>query len=123
VELLGKQFKNELPEKGRHYLDAITDSVRQMGVLIDDLLKFSRSGRVEMHESTLDMNRIVGEVLEQIRQVNSQRDIEWIIARLPSVHCDNAMLHLVWENLLSNAVKFTRTRKKARIEILCATME
>jgi light-regulated signal transduction histidine kinase (bacteriophytochrome) len=27
------------------------------------------------------------------------------------------MLRLVWINLLSNAVKFTRTRKKARIEI------
>ena len=36
---------------------------------------------------------------------------------MPSVHCDDAMMHLVWENLLSNAVKFTGTRKKARIEI------
>ena len=117
VELLGKQFQAEMSEKGRHYLDTITDSVHQMGVLIDDLLNFSRSGRVDMRESTFEMNQIVKEVSEQIRQDNSQRVIEWSIAQLPSVHCDNAMLHLVWENLLSNAVKFTCKRKKASIEI------
>ena len=117
VELLGKQYQTELPEKGRHYLDEIIDSVRQMGLLIDDLLKFSRSGRAEIHESTVDMNRIVEEVSVRLRQDNPQRDIEWSIAEMPSVHCDDAMMHLVWENLLSNAVKFTGTRKKARIEI------
>ena len=117
VELLGKQFQTELSEKGWHYLDAITDSVHQMGVLIDDLLNFSRSGRADMRESTFEMNQVVKEVTEQIRQDNPGRDIEWTIAQLPSVHCDNAMLHLVWENLLSNAVKFTSKRKKASIEI------
>jgi PAS domain S-box-containing protein len=117
VELLGEQYQKELPEKGRHYLEEIIDSTHQMGVLIDDLLKFSKSGRVEMHESTVDMNRIVEEVSEQMRQDNPQRDIEWSIDQLPSVHCDKAMLHLVWENLLSNAVKFTNTRKKARIKV------
>ncbi len=39
------------------------------------------------------------------------------IGKLPLVLCDSAMLRLVWINLLSNAVKFTRTRKKAIIEI------
>jgi PAS domain S-box-containing protein len=117
AELLSEQCQKELPEKGLHYLEEIIDSIRQMGVLIDDLLKFSRSGRVEMRESTVDMKRIVEEVAERLRQDNPQRNIEWSIAQLPSVRCDNAMMHLVWENLLSNAVKFTRTRKMARIEI------
>jgi len=117
VELLGEKYKKELPEKGLHYLEEIIDSVRQMGMLIDDLLKFSRSGRVEMHVSAVDMNWLVKEVSERLRQDNPQRTIDWSIAQLPSVHCDNAMLHLVWENLLSNAVKFTRTRKTAKIEI------
>jgi PAS domain S-box-containing protein len=117
VELLGEKYKKELPEKGLHYLEVIIDSTRQMGVLIDDLLKFSRTGRVEMRESVVDMSRIVEEISEQIRTDNPQRDIKWAIAQLPPVHCDNAMMHLVWENLLSNAVKYTRTRKAARIEI------
>ena len=117
VELLVKQYQGTLSEKGRHFLDSITDSVHQMGMLIDDLLNFSRSGRAEMRISNIEMNQVVAEVSEQIRQDNAQRNIKLFITRLPSVHCDFAMMRLVWENLLSNAVKFTRTRREAKIDI------
>jgi light-regulated signal transduction histidine kinase (bacteriophytochrome) len=117
VELLNKHFLSDLPEKGRHYLNSIADSVRVMGMLIDDLLQFSRTGRMEMHQSDCDMNEIVKEILESLRKDNPDRKIEWVKGNLPSVYGDEAMLRLVWTNLLSNAVKFTRTRKKARIGI------
>ena len=117
VELLTKHLQSELSEKGQHYLDSIADSAHQMGKLIDDLLQFSRTGRVDMNLSELDMNGIVQGVRESLHQDNSSRNIEWIVGKLPSVFCDQAMLKLVWINLLSNAVKFTRTREKARIEI------
>jgi PAS domain S-box-containing protein len=117
VELLNKHFHSDLPEKGQHYLNSIADSVRHMGVLIDDLLHFSRTGRMEMLQTVLDMNGIVQEVKESICKENPDRKIEWVLGKLPSVYGDNATVQLVWMNLLSNAVKFTRTRKKARIEI------
>jgi light-regulated signal transduction histidine kinase (bacteriophytochrome) len=117
VDLLMKRCKSDLSEKGQHYLNSIADSVHQMGMLIDDLLQFSRAGRTEMRQSNWDMNEIVEEVLESLHPDISNRTIEWIIVKLPSVFCDKAMLKLVWINLLSNAVKFTRTRERARIEI------
>jgi len=117
VELLNKHFPSDLPEKGRHYLNSIADSVRIMGMLIDDLLQFSRTGRMEMHHSHCDMNEIVKEVKESLAKDNPDRKIEWVVGKLTSINGDEAMLRLVWINLLSNAVKFTRTRKKARIEI------
>jgi light-regulated signal transduction histidine kinase (bacteriophytochrome) len=117
VELLNKHFLSDLPEKGQHYLNSIADSVRIMGILIDDLLQFSKTGRMEMHQSDCDMNEIVKEVIESLRKDYPDRKIEWVMGELVSVYGDEAMLRLVWMNLLSNAVKFTRTRKKARIEI------
>jgi len=117
VELLASRFKDVLPEKGQHYLHEISDSVHQMGSLIDDLLQFSRTGRAEMKESVLDMNLIVDEVSKQLQQDNPKYNIRWTIGKMPSVLGDDAMIHLVWINLLSNAMKFTRTRKKAVIEI------
>ncbi|HEX7534979.1 MAG TPA: PAS domain-containing protein, partial [Syntrophales bacterium] len=117
VELLHKHFQSDLPKKGQHYLNSISDSVRIMGMLIDDLLQFSKTGRMEMHQSYFDMNEIVKEVIESLRKDNPDRNIEWVVEKLASVNGDEAMLRVVWMNLLSNAVKFTRTRKKARIEI------
>jgi PAS domain S-box-containing protein len=117
VDLLIKKCKTDLSEKGQHYLDSIAESVHQMGALIDDLLQFSRTGRIEMRQSVVPMNEIVDEVLESLRHDNPNRMIEWSVGTLPTVSCDKAMLKLVWINLLSNAVKFTRTRDNAKIEV------
>jgi PAS domain S-box-containing protein len=117
VDLLVKRCTPDLSEKGRHYLDCIADSVHQMGMLIDDLLQFSRTGRAEMRRSISSMDGILDDVIESLRYDNPARTIEWIVATLPPVYCDTAMMKLVWMNLLSNAVKFTRTREKAVIEI------
>jgi PAS domain S-box-containing protein len=117
VDLLVKRHKADLSEKGQHYLNSIADSVHQMGMLIDDLLQFSRTGRTEMRLSVADMNALVGEVVTSLRHDNPRRSIAWQIGGLPLVYGDSAMLRLVWMNLLSNAVKFTRTRESATIEI------
>ncbi len=117
VDLLIERFHNSLPEKGKHYLDSIADSVHQMGALIDDLLQFSRTGRQEMLQADLDMNIIIQEVVETIKHDTSGRSIEWVIATLPQVYGDHALMRLVWYNLLDNAVKFTRAKEKATIEI------
>jgi light-regulated signal transduction histidine kinase (bacteriophytochrome) len=119
VGLLINSFHDALPEKGIHYLGAIADSARQMAALIDDLLQFSRTGRQEMLQAHIDMNLVLQEVLESIKQDNTGRNIEWIIATLPNVYGDYAMLRLVWINLLNNAVKFTRKKEKAKIEVGC----
>ena len=117
VDLLLSRFYDTLPDKARHYLDNIADSARQMGTLIDDLLQFSRTGRLELRQTNLDMNVIVQEVIGPIKQENRERTIEWRIASLPIVYGDHAMLRIVWTNLLSNALKFTRTKEKTIIEI------
>ncbi len=117
ADLLARQFHDSLPDKGTHYLNTIVDSAHQMGVLIDDLLRFSRTGRLEIRLANLDMNDVLREALETVTRDATGRSIEWVGATLPHVPGDRALLQLVWLNLLSNAVKFTRTRDKARIEI------
>ncbi|MFH0801699.1 MAG: PAS domain S-box protein [bacterium] len=117
ADLLVKRCKSELSENGLHYLNSIADSVHQMGILIDDLLQFSKTGRAEMRLTRTDMNEMVKEVFEFLRNDNPNRTINWTIRELPTVFCDKSMLKLVWMNLLSNAVKFTRTRESAMIEI------
>ena len=117
VDLLAQRCQSSLTEQGIHYLDTIAGSVNQMGTLIDDLLQFSRTGRQEMRETAVDMNNLLQEVMEMMKDEYSGRSIEWVVARLPGVVADHALLRLVWVNLLSNAIKFTRPKKSARIEI------
>lgn len=116
VDLLVRRCGNELSEKGRHYLDNIAGSAQEMGRLIDDLLQFSRTGRMEMRQSRMGMNQALQEVLGPLRKERHGRNIEWVVATLPDVYGDYAMLRLVWANLLDNAVKYTRGTDPVRIE-------
>jgi len=117
VDMLVSRCRDGLSDKGLHYVDTIAASARQMGVLIDDLLQFSRTGRAEMRRESLDMNQALQEALTPLKESYTGRTIEWVIGELPPVRGDYALLRQVWANLLGNAVKFTRPREAARIEI------
>ena len=94
-----------------------------MGVLIDDLLAFSRIGRAETNKTVVRLDQLVDEVVAELRQDVSGREIAWKIAKLPACYGDRAMLRVALVNLISNAVKFTRARKPAEIEIGCVDGE
>jgi PAS domain S-box-containing protein len=117
VDLLNANYKDILPDKGKHYLTVINDASTQMGALIDDLLQFSRTNRQEMQQMNLNMNSIIQEVLKFFNEETKDRKIDWDIAKLPVITGDLALLRMVWVNLFSNAVKFTRNKEIAKINI------
>ena len=117
ASLLRKAVTESLNEKAARYLQTISDSAKQMGQLIDDLLVFSRMGRQEMLQTTVDLNQLIRTILYDLRLDLQGREISWTIATLPEVLGDPAMLRQVFMNLIANAVKFTSTRPRAHIEI------
>jgi signal transduction histidine kinase len=117
VELLMDRFKENLPGKAQHYLNTISDSVGEMGRLIDDLLNFSRTGKVELDLKPINMKLIFDDAFSRVVAANPGRVIKWNISSMPTVTVDYNLLAMVWYNLLSNAVKFTRNRSSAKIEV------
>jgi len=115
--LLSKAAGEALSDKARRYLQTISDSAKQMGQLIDDLLVFSRMGRQDMLRTTVNLDQLVKTVLHDLRLDLQGRTISWTMHPLPNVSGDPAMLRQVFLNLISNALKFTATRPEAKIEI------
>jgi light-regulated signal transduction histidine kinase (bacteriophytochrome) len=119
LELLQKRIDGTLDERSRHYMDTISDSAKQMGQLIDDLLAFSRMGRNELSKTPVDLGVLMQEIIQEFAPETQNRTVNWRIADLPTVRGDRAMLRLVLTNLLSNALKFTRGCVQVDIEIGC----
>ena len=67
----------DLPANGNRYLNTIRDSTRRLGVLIDNLLAFSRMGRSSMNPAWVDTNEVVASVREELDADVKNRQIEW----------------------------------------------
>jgi PAS domain S-box-containing protein len=117
VDLLRAHAGGNLDAKAIRFMDVITESAKKMGVLIDDLLSFSRTGRAAMHVDTVSLDQLVRDVLGGLSAELQGRQVAWKIGKLPEVCGDHAMLRQVLVNLIGNAVKYTRGRELAQIEI------
>ncbi len=119
VELLSNNLKEngQMDDNSQRYLNIITDSAKQMGMLIDDLLSFSRMSRSDMNKTSFDINSLIKEVIHSYEPDVQGRDISWKLNDFPQIYADYSLIRVVLNNLISNAIKFTRTRPQAIIEI------
>jgi len=123
VEMLRKASDGQLSDKAQRYLNTIAEASCEMGVLIDDLLAFSRMGRAEMMESRVHLDELVQDTIRALELAMKDRQIDWQTAPLGWVIGDPSLLKQVLANLVGNAVKYSRMRDRAVIEIGCAGEE
>jgi signal transduction histidine kinase len=117
AQILMSEPTLEKDARSKRYLEMITTAARRMGILIDDLLQFSKMGRQSMVQQRVHFSALVREAIADCRHEQEGRNIEWKIHDLPEVECDASMLRQVWVNLISNAIKYTREKDPAVIEI------
>ena len=117
VELLQKSPSLVNDEPAQRHMGVIAKAAREMGMLIDDLLAFSRTGRAEMQFVSVNMRDLVDHCVHGLESEIADRPLTWTISDLSSVEGDPGLLRLVWANLLGNSVKYTRPRDMAQIVI------
>jgi signal transduction histidine kinase len=116
-QLLGEAMERSASPQMRHYVSRIVQRTHEAGQLIDDLLAFSRTGRVEVVRTRVDSETLVRSVVDSVMADGAGRGVEWSIGSLPVVDADPALLRIVFTNLLSNALKYTRPRAIATIAV------
>jgi signal transduction histidine kinase len=113
VRKSGSHFDSQTDE----LLTTIATTAKLAGRMVDDLLSFSRVGRVPLNLMPAELNPVIDQCLRELAPDIAGRDLEWVIAPLPPVRGDAALLKMILQNLMSNAVKYTSQMAKARIEI------
>ncbi len=117
IAILVEDYGEKFDPEARRLFGVVQDNARKMGELIDDILAFSRAGRLEIQFERIDMNRMVDEVWAALADERHERIIKFAHDDLPPVVADPRALRQVWQNLLGNAIKFSRKRPIAHIAV------
>ncbi|ORA22522.1 sensor histidine kinase [Mycobacterium aquaticum] len=109
-QLLEKRYGDKLDERGIEYIGFAVDGAKRMQVLINDLLTFSRVGRLGATRTEVDLGAALASALSNLSAAVEDSDAEIVLPAepLPHVDGDPTLLTMVWQNLIGNAVKFRR---------------
>jgi signal transduction histidine kinase len=110
------------PERAREYYRVINKESNRLTQLINNILDFSRieAGRKQYRFATVDVCRIVDEVLEAYRFPIEQQGfaLEVVFAEdVPEIQGDSEALSQALLNLLNNAIKYSRDDKRIKVEV------
>jgi light-regulated signal transduction histidine kinase (bacteriophytochrome) len=106
VDLLGRRYRGRLDEDADRFIDFIVSGVERMQALIDDLLAYSRAGRVSLTRQPVDVGAVVRDVLWVLGPQLRAQAVDVDVSALPVVQAETTMLRQIFQNLISNAIKF-----------------
>ncbi|MHA2079742.1 MAG: PAS domain-containing sensor histidine kinase [Candidatus Thorarchaeota archaeon] len=115
-QALLEDYYDSIDETGKDFLHRVRSAATHMGSLIEDLLVLSRVTRAEMDRTEVDLSVVANDVLDELRDVEPERDVETKISDYVPARCDRRLIKLVVQNLIDNAWKFTSKTLEARIE-------
>jgi signal transduction histidine kinase len=106
-QLLQRRYSGQMDERADQYIAFAVDGAQRMQRLINDLLAFSRIGRLTAGFTDVDLNAVLTEVKSQL-EARAGDDAEIIWSDLPVVEGEEPLLTTLFVNLLGNSLKFRR---------------
>ena len=120
-QLLERRYGDKLDERGIEYIGFAVDGAKRMQALINDLLTFSRVGRLNTLETEVDLDATLDSAVSNLATAIEESDSEIVRPRqpLPKIVGDPMLLTMLWQNLIGNAIKFQHKDRRPRVVIEC----
>jgi light-regulated signal transduction histidine kinase (bacteriophytochrome) len=115
---LQMKYKSMLPEDANQLIERMVSAVSRMRVLINDLLMFSRAGRLTAESiKPVDMTTVLEEVLVDLELPLEEKNALVNYDQLPIIEGSDTSFHQLFQNLLANSIKFASPERRLEINI------
>lgn len=108
VQLLERRCSDQMDERADKFLHYIVDAASRLQGMIQDLLAFSRAGRVEPKVQEVSLDRALSVARSRCEDEFVEAEATLQGEDLGEVQADAEVLAKVLTHLLSNAIKFRR---------------
>lgn len=114
---LEKKYYNELDDKGKQYIEFAVDGAHRMRNIILDILEYSKIGKIEDENETIDLNKIMNEVCKMNAQKIQETKATIQYNNLPKITAPKSPLIQIMHNLIGNALKYQKENNQPIIKI------
>ncbi|WP_203670573.1 sensor histidine kinase [Cellulomonas phragmiteti] len=117
TQLLQKRYGGQLDERADQYIDFAVDGAKRMQRLIQDLLGFSRVGRVGGEVVDVDLAQALARAQDQLSERIEESGAVVTHDDLPVVRGEEPLLVQLFQNLVGNAVKFRHPDRVPQVHV------
>ncbi|GAB4033954.1 sensor histidine kinase [Spirosoma jeollabukense] len=110
-DIIQSQFSPILGESGIDMIGRMQSAAARMQLLIKDVLAYSRIANNRETVTSVNLNKILDNVLSDIDTLITDKGAIVSVDPLPALRGDAAQLRQLFQNLISNALKFTKANK------------
>ena len=108
-----EDHEERLDQDGKRRLDRLVHLSQRMEKLVNDLLYFSRIGRLELAIRPTDIAATLREIVSTLEQFLEEHHAKVIFpSDIPEVTCDSVRVSEVFRNLIVNAVRYNDSAEK-----------
>ncbi|TDE45769.1 sensor histidine kinase [Nonomuraea mesophila] len=115
-QMLEQRYGPQLDDRAKQYIHYAVDGAKRMQLLINDLLDFSRVGRVTSEKTPVESGMALEAALENLSAMVEETGATVTHDELPRVTGNRMQLTQLFQNLIENAVKF-RSEEPPRVHI------
>ncbi|MES2285976.1 MAG: PAS domain S-box protein [Bacteroidota bacterium] len=115
--LIIEKHNESLTSDGKEYIQRIINSAGNMQRLIDDLLAFSHTASAVKKLETLDLNVLLEEVENSLKDTIEENNVTITSTQLPTLRVIDFQFRQLLENLIGNAIKYRKIGVKPNITI------
>lgn len=114
--ILLEDYLDDLPQDAQLMLHRQADAATRMGMLIDDLLQYSRIGRGELQRLECDLGQIADAAMQEVI-TDHPAELEFAKNGNLTAICDPRLMQMVLTNLFSNSIKFRHPDRPLSISL------
>ncbi len=117
VEMIRQSDYDVLSEKGKNHFQKLAKAAARMQQLIKDILSYSQTGSAEAQFASVNLNDLLNDVLELMREKIHQLKAVIEADKLPQMKVIPIQFEQLIINLLSNSLKYCKEGEAPHVRI------